>query len=92
MLFRSGHHLKLNPVLVLVILFLGHHFFGLWGMVLGVPVAYYFIYYVFAVPKGHPDGEEDGKPLGGLIRKGGLAGGVAPEDEAMEEPDGAAKG
>ena len=46
-----GHHLKLNPVLVLVILFLGHHSFGLWGMVLGVPVAYYFIYYVFAVPK-----------------------------------------
>ena len=46
-----GHHLKLNPVLVLVILFLGHHSFGLWGMVLGVPVAYYFIYYVFAVPR-----------------------------------------
>jgi predicted PurR-regulated permease PerM len=45
-----GHHLKLNPVLVLIILFVGHHFFGLWGMLLGVPVSYYFIHYVFGVP------------------------------------------
>ncbi len=45
-----GHHLKLNPVLVLVILFTGHHFFGLWGMLLGVPVAFYFLHYVFGVP------------------------------------------
>ena len=87
-----GHHLKLNPVLVLVILFLGHHFFGLWGMVLGVPVAYYFIYYVFAVPKAHPDGEEDAARLGGLVKKGGLAGGVAPEEgPAANPPGGGAK-
>lgn len=45
-----GRHLKLNPVIVLLILFVGHHFFGLWGMVLGVPVTYYFLYYVFGVP------------------------------------------
>ncbi|MGI8905879.1 MAG: AI-2E family transporter [Candidatus Sumerlaeaceae bacterium] len=45
-----GQHLKLNPVLVLIILYVGHHFFGLWGMLLGVPVAYYFIHYVFAIP------------------------------------------
>ncbi|MGB9692390.1 MAG: AI-2E family transporter, partial [Candidatus Sumerlaeaceae bacterium] len=45
-----GHHLKLNPVLVLIILFVGHHFFGLWGMLLGVPVSYYFLHYVFGVP------------------------------------------
>lgn len=45
-----GHHLKLNPVIVLIILFVGHHFFGLWGMLLGVPVAYYFLHYVFGVP------------------------------------------
>lgn len=49
-----GHHLKLNPVIVLIILFVGHHFFGLWGMLLGVPVSYYFIHYVFAVPMGDP--------------------------------------
>ncbi|MCX7047937.1 MAG: AI-2E family transporter [Candidatus Sumerlaeota bacterium] len=45
-----GHHLKLNPVLVLIILYVGHHTFGIWGMLLGVPVAYYFIYDVFGVP------------------------------------------
>lgn len=45
-----GRHMKLNPVLVVIILYVGHHFFGLWGMLLGVPVAFYFIHYVFAVP------------------------------------------
>lgn len=47
--FIYGKHLKLNPVLVLLILFIGHHFFGIWGMVLGVPVTYYFLVYVFGV-------------------------------------------
>ncbi len=45
-----GHHLKLNPVLILIILLVGHHAFGLWGMLLGVPVTYYFIHDVFGVP------------------------------------------
>ncbi len=45
-----GRHLKLNPVLVLIILFIGHHAFGVWGMLLGVPVAHYFIHDVFGVP------------------------------------------
>ena len=45
-----GKHLKINPVLVLIILFIGHHTFGVWGMLLGVPVAYYIIHDVFGVP------------------------------------------
>ncbi len=45
-----GKHLKINPVIVLIILFVGHHAFGLWGMLLGVPVSYYFIHDVFGVP------------------------------------------
>lgn len=45
-----GKHLKLNPVLVLIILMLAYHGFGLWGMILGVPVAHYFIHDVFGVP------------------------------------------
>ncbi|HBF34394.1 TPA: hypothetical protein DDW35_07500 [Candidatus Sumerlaeota bacterium] len=55
-----GHHLKLNPVLVLIILFVGHHAFGVWGMLLGVPVAYYLIHDVFGVPlwSGDVAGEE----------------------------------
>jgi predicted PurR-regulated permease PerM len=45
-----GRHLKLNPVLTLIILYVGYHAFGLWGMLLGVPVARYFIHYVLGVP------------------------------------------
>jgi predicted PurR-regulated permease PerM len=45
-----GKHLKLNPVLTLIILYVGYHAFGLWGMLLGVPVARYFIHYVLGVP------------------------------------------
>jgi predicted PurR-regulated permease PerM len=45
-----GKHLKLNPVLTLIILYVGYHAFGLWGMLLGVPVARYFIHDVFGVP------------------------------------------
>jgi predicted PurR-regulated permease PerM len=45
-----GSHLKLNPVLVLIILFLGHHLFGIWGMLLGVPVTFYILNDVFGVP------------------------------------------
>jgi len=44
-----GKHLKLNPVLTLIILYVGYHAFGLWGMLLGVPVARYFIHDVFGV-------------------------------------------
>lgn len=43
--------MKLNPVLVVVILFISHHYFGLWGVLLGVPVAFYLFKY--ALP-GHP--------------------------------------
>lgn len=45
-----GKHMKLNPVLVLIILLVAYHSFGLWGMILGVPVSYYFIHDVFGVP------------------------------------------
>lgn len=37
--------MKLNPVLVLVILFISHHYFGLWGVLLGVPIAFYLFKY-----------------------------------------------
>jgi predicted PurR-regulated permease PerM len=45
-----GRHLKLNPVLTLIILYVAYHAFGLWGMLLGVPVARYFIHDVLGVP------------------------------------------
>jgi predicted PurR-regulated permease PerM len=44
-----GRHFKINPVLVLMILFVGYHLFGIWGMLLGVPVTQYFLHHVFGV-------------------------------------------
>lgn len=38
-----GKVLHLHPVMVLVILVIGEHFFGIWGLLLGVPVAVYLI-------------------------------------------------
>lgn len=37
---KIGH---LNPVLVIVILLVAEHFFGMWGLVLGVPVSIYIL-------------------------------------------------
>jgi predicted PurR-regulated permease PerM len=48
--FIYGAGFKFNPVLTLMILFIGHHAFGIWGMLLGLPVARYFLADVFAVP------------------------------------------
>lgn len=45
-----GRHFRLNVVLTLIILFLGGRFFGVWGVILGIPVANYLIRDVFAVP------------------------------------------
>lgn len=45
-----GKHLKLNPVLTLIILYVAYHAFGLWGLLLGVPVARYFIHDVLGMP------------------------------------------
>lgn len=33
--------LKINPVLTLIILYIGHSLFGIWGVLLGVPVSVY---------------------------------------------------
>ncbi|MEM7233970.1 MAG: AI-2E family transporter, partial [Planctomycetota bacterium] len=41
-----GAALKVNPVLTLVILVVGHHAMGVWGMLLGLPLCYYFFTHV----------------------------------------------
>jgi len=46
-----GRHFQLNPVVVLVVLLVGHHFFRVWGMLLGVPLYTYFVHYVMGVPR-----------------------------------------
>lgn len=45
-----GRHLNVNPVFVLIILYVGHHVAGVWGMVLGVPVTYYLLHDALGVP------------------------------------------
>jgi predicted PurR-regulated permease PerM len=49
-----GAYLRINPVLVLAVLVIGHHLFGIWGMVLGVPVLNYVIQTIGA--RSRPDG------------------------------------
>ena len=36
-----GHHLRMNPVIVLIILTIGGKMFGVWGFILGVPICTY---------------------------------------------------
>lgn len=53
-----GNMLHLDPVLVLGILAISEHFFGVWGLLLGVPVAVYIIRIVILeepVPTLRPD-------------------------------------
>ena len=82
-----GHHLKLNPVLVLIILYVGHHTFGIWGMLLGVPVAYYFIHDVFGVPtwqKKVEAGNSDASPPPGVLQAGEVAKPPYPDEEKAD--------
>jgi predicted PurR-regulated permease PerM len=59
-----GKHLKLNPVLTLIILYVGYHAFGFWGLLLGVPLARYFIHDVLGVPY-----RDRGAPKGGATER-----------------------
>jgi len=49
-----GDMLKLHPLLVLVILLVGEHFFGVWGLLLGVPVSVYIFRFVILKEKRGP--------------------------------------
>lgn len=44
--FIYGKHLKLHPIAIIVILLIGEHVFGLWGLLLGVPVFAFVLKYV----------------------------------------------
>ena len=41
-----GRHLRLHPVAVLLILVIAEHLFGVWGLLLGVPIAAFVLRYV----------------------------------------------
>ncbi len=60
-----GDMLKLHPLLVLIILVVGEHFFGVWGLLLGVPLCVYVFRYVILrkdAPVGPPGGVVSGPP------------------------------
>ena len=41
-----GRHMKMHPVAILAILLVGEHLFGIWGLILGVPIAAFLWAYV----------------------------------------------
>lgn len=41
-----GRHMKMHPVAILVILLVGEHLLGIWGLLLGVPIAAFLWSYV----------------------------------------------
>jgi predicted PurR-regulated permease PerM len=41
-----GRHMKMHPVAIIVILLVGEHLFGIWGLLLGVPMAAFVWSYV----------------------------------------------
>ncbi|MBW2091004.1 MAG: AI-2E family transporter [Deltaproteobacteria bacterium] len=50
--------MKINPVLTLIILYIGNALFGLWGILLGVPVAVYIYRYAIRQPVAEAVPEE----------------------------------
>jgi predicted PurR-regulated permease PerM len=54
-----GRHLLLHPVAVLVILVIAEHLFGVWGLLLGVPISAFVLKYVI---EGQPVAPEPAVP------------------------------
>ncbi|MEY3161326.1 MAG: hypothetical protein RIT25_1317 [Planctomycetota bacterium] len=50
-----GHHMRMNPVLVLIVLTVGGKLFGVWGLILGIPVVNYVFRYAVRYPKDQPN-------------------------------------
>ncbi|HEU4523180.1 MAG TPA: AI-2E family transporter [Thermoanaerobaculia bacterium] len=60
-----GRHLRLHPLAVLVILLVGEEVFGVWGLILGVPVAAFILKYGIEgedVERPKPKVEEEAVP------------------------------
>lgn len=47
-----GHHLRMNPVIVLIILTIGGKMFGIWGFILGVPICTYIFGHAIRYKQG----------------------------------------
>jgi predicted PurR-regulated permease PerM len=49
-----GHHMHMNPVLVLIVLTIGGKLFGVWGLVLGIPIVNYVFRHAIRRPGERP--------------------------------------
>jgi predicted PurR-regulated permease PerM len=49
-----GHHMHMNPVLVLIVLTIGGKLFGVWGLLLGIPVVNYVFRHAIRHAKERP--------------------------------------
>ena len=59
-----GHAFESHPLLVLVLLLLGEHFFGIWGLILAVPLGLYVIQFgLMGSPGPATQGEETDESL-----------------------------
>lgn len=50
-----GHHMRMNPVFVLIVLTIAGKLVGIWGLVLGIPIVNYFFRHAIRHPKDQPD-------------------------------------
>ncbi|MBM3961805.1 MAG: AI-2E family transporter [Planctomycetes bacterium] len=50
-----GHHMHMNPVLVLIVLTIGGQLFGVWGLLLGIPVVNYVFRHAIRRPEERPE-------------------------------------
>jgi predicted PurR-regulated permease PerM len=50
-----GRHLKMHPVMILAILLVGEHLFGIWGLLLGVPITAFIRHYVLGASTSPPE-------------------------------------
>ncbi|HLQ36632.1 MAG TPA: AI-2E family transporter [Planctomycetota bacterium] len=50
-----GHHMRMNPVFVLIVLTVAGKLVGIWGLVLGIPIVNYFFRHAIRYPKDQPD-------------------------------------
>ncbi len=49
-----GHHMHMNPVLVLIVLTIGGKLFGIWGLILGIPIVNYVFRHAIRRPSERP--------------------------------------
>ncbi|MCA8977937.1 MAG: AI-2E family transporter [Planctomycetes bacterium] len=49
-----GHHMHMNPVVVLIVLTVGGKLFGVWGLLLGIPIVNYIWRHAIRKPEERP--------------------------------------